>query len=74
MPSHVSRCRAHNVVSPSLHRVQEGLFPRFNETMRASDSPPPLSPRFVAFAWRYHRRVGCLLPSVADAPLGAPGS
>ncbi len=67
MPSHVSRCRAHNAVSPFLHGVQEGLFPRFNNTTRDSDSPSSISPRFVAFAWRYHRCVDCSLPSIADA-------
>ena len=29
-------------------------FPCFNGTMGCSESPPPIPPRFVAFAWRYH--------------------
>jgi hypothetical protein len=29
-------------------------FPGFGGTMGCSESPPTLSPRFVAFAWRYH--------------------
>ena len=34
-----------------------GEFPRLVGTMGRSDSLPPISPRFVAFAWRYHRFV-----------------
>ena len=29
-------------------------FPWFAGTMRRSDFPTPLTPRFVSFAWRYH--------------------
>ena len=32
-----------------------GRFPHFIGTTRRSDCSPPVSPRFVAFAWRYHR-------------------
>ena len=42
--------------------------------MRRSDPLPPVSPRFVAFAWRYHRGAGALLPATADARSWAPGS
>ena len=38
-----------------LHGVREGPFPRFDATMRRSDSPPSFSLRFGAFAGRYHR-------------------
>ena len=79
MPSRGSRRRAHNAASPSLHGVQEGLFPRFNDTTRRSDSPRSLSPRFVAFTWRYHRCVRSSILAMADAPSEAwefsvPGS
>ena len=73
MPSHVSRRRAHNVASPFLHGVQEGLFPRFTDTMGRSDSQPPVSPRFVAFAWRYHRLRRGLLPAIATHDRGHRG-
>ena len=35
--------------------------------MRCCDSLPPISPRFVAFAWRYHRCVRCSSPPAPDA-------
>ncbi len=35
--------------------------------MRRCDSLPPISPRFVSFAWRYHRCVRCSSPPVPDA-------
>ena len=73
MPSHVSRRRAHNVASPFLHGVQEGLFPRFVDTMGRSDSQPPVSPRFVTFAWRYHRLRRGLLPAIATHDRGHRG-
>ena len=44
-----------------------GWFPRFNGTMRCCDSLPPISPRFVSFAWRYHRCVRCSSPPAPDA-------
>jgi hypothetical protein len=55
MPSHGAGRQTHDAAPPFLHGVQEGLFPRFNDNMGRSDSPSPLSPRFVAFAGRYHR-------------------
>ena len=55
-------------------------LPRYYEMLvntksgaRETDSRPSLSPRFVAFASRYHRCVGCLLPATADAQSWAPG-
>jgi hypothetical protein len=66
MPSHAALCRAHNAASPFLHGVQEGLFPRFIDTTRRSDSLPPLSPHFVSFAWRYHRCVQSSSPAAQD--------
>jgi hypothetical protein len=36
--------------------------------MRRSDSPPPLPPRFVAFAWRYHGCTRVSLPGPSSAP------
>src|SRR5271165_681090 len=35
--------------------------------MRCCDSLPPISPRFVSFAWRYHRCVRCSSPPAPDA-------
>ena len=35
--------------------------------MRCCDSLPPVSPRFVSFAWRYHRCVRCSSPPAPDA-------
>jgi len=32
-------------------------FSGFHGTMRHSDTPPAVSPRFVSFAWRYHTLV-----------------
>ena len=57
----------HDAASPFLHGVQEGLFPRFNDTTRCSDSRPPLPPHFVSFAWRYHPCVPCSSPTALDA-------
>jgi hypothetical protein len=48
-------------------------FPRFIGTMRRSDPLPPVSPCFVAFAWRYHRCV-LFAPSGRDVRPWAPGS
>ena len=36
--------------------------------MRRSDSPPPVPPRFVAFAWRYPGRTRVSLPPPPGAP------
>ena len=41
--------------TPFAPRGPGGPFPRFNTTMRRCDSLPSVSPRFVSFAWRYHR-------------------
>ena len=45
----------HNAAPPSLPGVREGPFPRFIATMGRCDSLSSISPRFVSFAWRYHR-------------------
>jgi hypothetical protein len=45
-----------------------GRFPWFSGTMRHSDCLPPVSPHFVAFAWRYRRASTRSLPSVGRAP------
>ena len=41
--------------TPFAPRGPEGPFPRFNTTMGRCDSLSSISPRFVSFAWRYHR-------------------
>ena len=51
-PSFPPTC--HLPVPPSLHGVSWAQFPRIGGTMRHSDSSPPIPPRFVAFARRYH--------------------
>ena len=73
MPSVWFRRPVHNAAPPSLHGVREGPFPRFSATMRRSDSRPPISPHFVAFAWRYHP-CALFAPSGRDARPWAPGS
>ena len=50
---------------PSLHGVSWAQFPRFSGSMRHSDSSPPIPPRFVAFAWRYHPSTCGFAPSDA---------
>src|SRR4029077_13218975 len=45
----------HDAAPPSLPGVREGPFPRFVATMGHCDSLSSISPRFVSFAWRYHR-------------------
>ena len=66
--------------APFAPRGPEGPFPRFKATMRHCDSLPPISPRFVAFAWRYHRCVPFVRPRqprtrTADQPgVGKPVS
>ena len=58
-PQRVPDHRSYDTASPFLRGVQEGLFPRFDDTMGRSDSRPSISPRFVVFARRYHplRRI-----------------
>ena len=58
---------AHETAPPSLDGVPRGWFPRVNSSMRCCDSLPPISPRFVSFAWRYHRCVRCSSPPAPDA-------
>ncbi len=41
--------------APFAPRGPGGPFPRFSTTMGRCDSLPSISPRFVSFAWRYHR-------------------
>ncbi len=53
--------------TPFAPRGPDGPFPRFTTTMGRCDSLPPISPRFVSFAWRYHRCVRCSSPSAPDA-------
>ena len=66
--------------TPFAPRGSEGPFPRFNATMRRCDSLQSFSPRFVSFAWRYHRWVPFLRPRqprtrAADQPgVGKPVS
>jgi RHS repeat-associated protein len=56
---------------PLLSTGSLGWFPRFNDTMGRSDSPPPVSTRFECFTNRYHRFARVLLPSVVGVPPGA---
>ena len=42
---------------PFSPRGPSGWFPRFNDTMGRSDSPPPISTRSKFFTSRYHRVV-----------------
>ena len=48
--------------APFPWRGPSGRFPRVTGSMRRSDSPPPLPPRFVAFTWRYPGRTRVSLP------------
>ena len=52
--------------TPFAPRGPGGPFPRFNTTMGRCDSLPSISPRFVSFAWRYHRFVPCSSPPARD--------
>src|SRR4051812_45637272 len=49
-------------------RGPEGRSPRLIGTIRRSESPPPIPPRFVAFARRYPGRTRVSLPGPPDAP------
>jgi hypothetical protein len=73
MPSAWVRPSVRDALPPSLHGVQEGPFPRFCTTMERCDSLSPVSPHFVAFAWRYHRFVPCSFPSAQDLAVDQPG-
>src|SRR4051794_18523295 len=54
--------------TPFPRRGPSGRFPRVVGTMRRSDSPSPVPPRFVAFAWRYPGRTRVSLPRSPGAP------
>src|SRR4051812_39670967 len=49
-------------------RGPEGRFPRLIGTIRRSESPSPVPPRFVTFAWRYPGRTRVSLPWPPGAP------
>ena len=74
MPSAWFRRLVHNAAPPSLHRVREGPFPRFDATMGYSDSLPSFSPHFVSFVWRYHRFVPRSSPLASDGGRGSTWS
>ncbi len=57
--------------APFAPRVREGPFPRFVATMGRCDSLPAISPRFVSFAWRYHRFVPVSSPQARDGSRGS---
>jgi len=59
--------------TPFAPRGPGGPFPRFNTTMGRCDSLPSISPRFVSFAWRYHRFVPCSSPPARDRAVDQPG-
>ena len=61
----------HDAAPPSLPGVREGPFPRFVATMGRCDSLPAISPRFVSFAWRYHRFVPVSSPQARDGSRGS---
>ena len=71
-PRHFSLRRSHGPGPPSLGGVPSGQFPCVGGTMGRSDSPPPVPPRFVAFArpvpGRYPGRIRVSLPRPPDAP------
>ncbi len=60
VPDHGSVTR-HPLPSPGSSRYK---FPRFNGTMRCCDLSPPISPRFVSFAWRYLPCTRLSLPTL----------
>jgi hypothetical protein len=55
--------------TPFPRRGPSGRFPRVVGTMRRSESPSPVPPRFVSFAWRYPGRIRVSLPWPPDAPV-----
>ena len=64
---------AHETAPPSLDGVPRVGSPASTVLMRCCDSLPPISPRFVSFAWRYHRCVPCSSPSAQDLAVDHPG-
>jgi hypothetical protein len=56
----------------SLRRLPRAGSPTSPVLSVDSDASPPVAPRFVAFAWRYHRRIPYFAPSRRDAARG-PG-
>ena len=74
MPSAWFRPSVHDAAPPSLHGVREGPFPRFFATMRYCDPLPSISPRFVSFAWRYHRFVPRSSPPAQNGGCGSTWS
>ena len=50
-----------------------GWVPRLLGTMERSDSPPPIPPHFVAFAWRYHRPLRFLPRTARSAAVRRSG-
>ena len=74
MPSAWFRLPVHDAAPPSLPGVREGPFPRLDATMGRCDSLSSISPRFVAFAGRYHRLVPRSSPSASDVGRGSTWS
>ena len=66
--------RLRDAALPSLHGVQEDVFPRFSGTMECSDSLPPISPGFVAFTEAIPPCASWFAPSDRDARSRASGS
>jgi hypothetical protein len=54
--------------APFPQRGPSGRFPRVAGNMKRSDSPPPVPPRFVAFAWWYLGRTRVSFPRPPGAP------
>jgi hypothetical protein len=50
-----------------------GRFPRFQGTIRRSESPPPVPPRFVSFARAVSRSHPCFAPEAAGGVGHGPG-
>jgi hypothetical protein len=63
MPRHAPSIRR----PPSLHGVPAGpSSPASRVLRRRSDFLPPVPPRFVAFAWRYHPSARCFARRAAE--------
>jgi hypothetical protein len=58
---------------PFPRRGPSGRFPRVIGSTGRSDSPPPVPPRFVAFAWRYPGHTRCSLPRPPGVAGHGPG-